>query len=95
MLFGRGMIKMLFATETFAMGVNMPAKCVCFDAIDKFDNNGKRDLLPGEYVPSFPCKTCGSSLCHCNVRNRCTWERVARNTRNTRTWELVSHATRT
>lgn len=29
MLFARGLVKVLFATETFAMGVNMPAKCVC------------------------------------------------------------------
>ena len=29
MLFARGLVKGLFATETFAMDVNMPAKCVC------------------------------------------------------------------
>lgn len=40
----------LFATETFAMGVNMPARCVCFDTIRKHDGTAFRDLLPGEYV---------------------------------------------
>ena len=30
MLFGRGLVKVLFATETFAMGVNMPARTVVF-----------------------------------------------------------------
>ena len=50
MLFGRGLIKVLFATETFAMGVNMPARCVCFDTTRKHDGTAMRDLLPGEYV---------------------------------------------
>jgi len=30
------------------MGVNMPAKCVCFDTIRKHDGQNNRDLLPGE-----------------------------------------------
>lgn len=50
MLFGRGLVKVLFATETFAMGVNMPARCVVFDTIRKFDGDGFRDLLSGEYI---------------------------------------------
>jgi antiviral helicase SKI2 len=50
MLFGKGLIKVLFATETFAMGVNMPARCVCFDTTRKHDGTGFRDLLSGEYV---------------------------------------------
>ncbi|EGD74295.1 ATP-dependent DEAD/H RNA helicase [Salpingoeca rosetta] len=49
-LFSQGLIKVLFATETFAMGVNMPAKCVVFDSIRKHDGIQLRDLLPGEYV---------------------------------------------
>ncbi|KAF7307331.1 ATP-dependent RNA helicase [Mycena indigotica] len=36
-LFARGLVKILFATETFAMGVNMPAKCVVFSGIRKHD----------------------------------------------------------
>jgi antiviral helicase SKI2 len=48
-LFSRGLVKILFATETFAMGVNMPARTVVFNEIRKYDGNLKasRDLLPG------------------------------------------------
>lgn len=49
-LFARGLVKMLFATETFAMGVNMPAKCVVFSSIRKHDGKSFRDILPGEYT---------------------------------------------
>ena len=44
------MIKVLFATETFAMGVNMPARTVLFDSIRKHDGKGMRDLVPAEYI---------------------------------------------
>ncbi|KAJ2746622.1 Antiviral helicase ski2 [Coemansia sp. BCRC 34301] len=50
LLFSRGLISCLFATETFAMGVNMPAKCVVFSSIKKHDGRSFRDLLPGEYT---------------------------------------------
>ena len=50
MLFARGLVKVLFATETFAMGVNMPAKCVVFDSTRKHDGVQHRTLLPGEYI---------------------------------------------
>ncbi|XP_047460364.1 helicase SKI2W [Mugil cephalus] len=50
MLFSRGFVKVLFATETFAMGVNMPARTVVFDSIRKHDGTGFRNLLPGEYI---------------------------------------------
>ncbi|MEE8106732.1 MAG: DEAD/DEAH box helicase [Planctomycetota bacterium] len=36
-LFTSGLIKLLFTTETFALGINMPAKCVIFDSLRKFD----------------------------------------------------------
>ncbi|KAK7063867.1 ATP-dependent RNA helicase [Favolaschia claudopus] len=49
-LFARGLVKILFATETFAMGVNMPAKCVVFSGIRKHDGRSFRDILPGEYT---------------------------------------------
>ncbi|KAH9858296.1 antiviral helicase [Lenzites betulinus] len=49
-LFARGLVKVLFATETFAMGVNMPAKCVVFSHIRKHDGRGFRDIMPGEYT---------------------------------------------
>lgn len=49
-LFQQGLIRVLFATETFAMGVNMPARTVVFTAIHKYDNQGHRLLEPGEYI---------------------------------------------
>jgi len=49
-LFSRGLIKILFATETFAMGVNMPARSVVFNAIRKHDGVQFRELQPGEYT---------------------------------------------
>ncbi|XP_055896693.1 SKI2 subunit of superkiller complex protein-like isoform X1 [Biomphalaria glabrata] len=49
-LFQKGLIKVLFATETFAMGVNMPAKTVIFDDVIKHDGKSFRPLHTGEYV---------------------------------------------
>lgn len=49
-LFSQGLIKILFVTETFAAGVNMPAKTVVFTGFKKYDNHtGFRTLLPEEY----------------------------------------------
>ncbi|OQV16164.1 Helicase SKI2W [Hypsibius exemplaris] len=50
MLFQEGVVKILFATETFAMGVNMPARTVVFDSTTKHDGMEFRDLRPGEYI---------------------------------------------
>ncbi|KAK1311815.1 hypothetical protein QJS10_CPA07g00050 [Acorus calamus] len=50
MLFCRGVIKVLFSTETFAMGVNAPARTVVFDTLRKFDGKDFRQLIPGEYI---------------------------------------------
>ncbi|XP_048344709.1 helicase SKI2W [Sphaerodactylus townsendi] len=50
MLFSKGLVKILFATETFAMGVNMPARTVVFDSIRKHDGANFRDLVPAEYI---------------------------------------------
>ena len=49
-LYEEGLIKVLFATETFAMGVNMPTKTVIFYSVSKFDGNEKRSLRPEEYI---------------------------------------------
>ena len=49
-LFGESLIKCLFATETFAMGLNMPARTVIFTAVKKFDGTDMRVLAPGEYT---------------------------------------------
>ena len=49
-LFSRGLVKILFATETFAMGVNMPARTVIFSSLRKHDGVAFRYLHPGEYT---------------------------------------------
>lgn len=49
-LFQTGLVRLLFATETFAMGVNMPARSVVFDSLSKFDGNETRFLNAGEYT---------------------------------------------
>ncbi|RUP46089.1 NUC185 domain-containing protein [Jimgerdemannia flammicorona] len=49
-LFAERLVKVLFATETFAMGVNMPARTVVFSGTRKHDGRNFRDLLPGEYT---------------------------------------------
>uniref|UniRef100_A0A6C0JRJ1 Helicase n=1 Tax=viral metagenome TaxID=1070528 RepID=A0A6C0JRJ1_9ZZZZ len=51
-LFGRGFIKVLFATETFAVGINMPTKTVVFTSYRKYDDtsDSHRMLTPSEYT---------------------------------------------
>ncbi|CAB4066669.1 MTR4 [Lepeophtheirus salmonis] len=49
-LFGEGLIKALFATETFAMGLNMPARTVLFTGTQKFDGKDFRWIRSGEYI---------------------------------------------
>lgn len=49
-IYGKGLIKILFATETFAVGVNKPVKTVIFSDIQKYDNNGLRFLRSDEYT---------------------------------------------
>jgi len=48
-LFTSGLIKLLFTTETFAVGVNMPACTVVFDSLEKFDGVNFRYLATREY----------------------------------------------
>lgn len=50
LMFHEGLVKCLFATETFAMGVNMPARTVLFTQVRKYDGEGFRVLNGGEYV---------------------------------------------
>ena len=49
-LFQEGLIKVLFATETFSIGLNMPAKTVVFTTVKKFDGREFRNLSSGEYI---------------------------------------------
>ncbi len=48
-LFQKGLVKILFATETFAVGVNMPTRSVVFTELEKYTNGGKRFLNTAEY----------------------------------------------
>lgn len=49
-LFQEGLIKVLFATETFSIGLNMPAKTVVFTNVRKFDGKEFRWVSSGEYI---------------------------------------------
>ena len=49
-LFAKTLVKVLFATETFAMGLNLPTRTVVFSGFRKHDGRSFRDLLPGEYT---------------------------------------------
>jgi len=49
-LFGEGLIRILFTTETFAMGVNFPAKSVIFSDVNKWDGMTHRLLTSSEYI---------------------------------------------
>jgi superfamily II RNA helicase len=49
-LFSKGYVKLLFATETFAVGINMPTKTVIFTSLQKFTDAAFRPLLSSEYI---------------------------------------------
>jgi len=49
-LFVRGLVKAVFATETLALGINMPARCVVLERLVKFNGEQHVDLTPGEYT---------------------------------------------
>ena len=49
-LYGQGLIKVLLATETFAVGVNMPTKTIIFTSLEKYTKEGRRMLYAHEYA---------------------------------------------
>ncbi|ADG74769.1 DSH domain protein [Cellulomonas flavigena DSM 20109] len=49
-LFSRGWVKVVFATETLALGINMPARCVVLEKLVKWDGSAHVDVTPGEYT---------------------------------------------
>src|SRR6201999_1794092 len=49
-LFVRGLVKAIFATETLALGINMPARTVVLERLSKFNGETHADLTPGEYT---------------------------------------------
>jgi ATP-dependent RNA helicase HelY len=49
-LFQRKLLKVVFATETLALGVNMPARTVVIEKLEKFNGEARVQLTPGEYT---------------------------------------------
>ncbi|HWD23825.1 MAG TPA: DEAD/DEAH box helicase [Acidimicrobiales bacterium] len=49
-LFSQALVKVVFATETLALGINMPARSVIIESLSKFGGAGHEDLTPGAYT---------------------------------------------
>lgn len=49
-LFSEGLVRMVFATETLALGINMPARSVVLEKLTKFNGETHVDITPGEYT---------------------------------------------
>ena len=49
-LFAAGLVKLVFATETLSLGINMPARAVVLESLTKFGGEGHELLQPGDYT---------------------------------------------
>lgn len=49
-LFQQGLVKAVFATETLALGINMPARTVVLEKLSKWNGEGHVAISPGEYT---------------------------------------------
>ena len=50
LLFSRGLVKVVYATETLALGINMPARSVVLERLVKWNGEQHADVTPGEYT---------------------------------------------
>ena len=76
--FAQGLVKVVFATETLALGINMPARTVVIEKLSKFTGERHEFLTPGEYTqltgragrrgldPSGTRSCCGRRSCRSN-----------------------------
>ena len=49
-LFAGGLIRLVFATETLALGINMPARTVVLEGLSKYTGEGHEVIQPGDYT---------------------------------------------
>lgn len=49
-LFNKGLVKVVYATETLALGINMPARTVVLEKLVKFNGESHADLTPSQYT---------------------------------------------
>jgi ATP-dependent RNA helicase HelY len=49
-LFSQGFVKIIFATETLALGINMPARSVVIEKLSKWNGETHANITPGEYT---------------------------------------------
>jgi ATP-dependent RNA helicase HelY len=92
-LFEAGLVKVVFATETLSLGINMPAKSVVIDDLWKFQGERHELLTPGEYtqLTGRAGRRGIDELGHAIVvfQRQVPFERVA-SLASTRTYELTS-----
>ncbi|HXJ62824.1 MAG TPA: DEAD/DEAH box helicase [Actinomycetota bacterium] len=94
-LFKQGLVKVVFATETLSLGINMPAKSVVIDDVVKFQGERHEMLTPGEYTQLTGragrrgIDPVGHAVVTYQTRPDVTFERIA-SLASTRTYELTS-----
>ncbi len=60
-LFQQKLVKVVFATETLALGVNMPARSVVLEKLEKFNGEARVPITPGGSTPSSRVARAGAA----------------------------------